>query len=285
MNATGWRVVGQRIGPLLALALPGAALAQSFSDCKGCPDMVVVPAGTQMIGSAPGAPSAQPTEQPQHAVTIARPFAMGVREVSFDEWSQCVKDGWCNRYMPNDNGWGTKTRPVFFVSYADTQMFVAWLNQKLQKNGLPPYRLPSEAEWEYAARLGQPGSWSWGGQFVPDMANCTGCCTRHLMGMGCGNRTLETGKFPPGNAGLRDVAGNVAEWVQDCWNPNYAGAPTDGSAWSNATCASGGVIRGGSWNDPPSGVRLASRQQALVTRRSDTLGFRVARDCRPGARC
>jgi formylglycine-generating enzyme required for sulfatase activity len=174
---------------------------------------------------------------PQHQVTIGEPFGVGRYEVTFDEWDACVKGGGCNDYKPSDQGWGRGRRPVINVSWDDAQAYVAWLSKKTGQ----PYRLPSEAEWEYAARAGTTSRYWWGND-VPTSKQAN--FGDHV------NKTSKVGSYPANPWGLHDMNGNVWEWVEDCWNESYEGAPNDGSAWPSGDCGRR-VRRGGSWNVHP----------------------------------
>ena len=204
-------------------------------------------------------------EGPVHWVTLARPFAVGVYEVTFREWEACVSGGGCGGRRPGDRGWGRGKRPVINVSWGDAQAYVAWLSRKAGEE----YRLLSESEWEYVARAGTPGPYHFGSRISPSRAN---------YGRNKG-KTVPVGSYPANDFGLYDVHGNVQEWVEDCWNRGYRGAPTDGSAWESGDCFRR-VTRGGSWNGEPRDVRSASRDRPLRLRVSDA-GFRVARTLTP----
>jgi formylglycine-generating enzyme required for sulfatase activity len=196
----------------LGAPVPIPEPGEIFRDCPDCSEMVVVPAGEFKMGSGETA-----YEKPEHRVVIANPFAIGRREITFEEWDLCVASGGC-RYRPDDHSWGRGSRPVIDVSWDDAKAFVNWLSQKTQKG----YRLPSEAEWEYAARAGTNSPFWWGRAPVNGNANCEDCSSTPPR------QTLPTGSFRPNGFGLFDVAGNVAEWVENCWNESYRGAPTDG---------------------------------------------------------
>lgn len=245
------------------LAPPASALSpgEAFRDCPECGEMVVIPEGEFDMGSA-----ASPVEKPAHKVTIAKPFAIGRREVSFAEWDQCVAEGAC-KFQPDDHGWGRGDHPVIGVSWDDAKVFVKWLNQKTHK----PYRLPTEAEWEYAGRAGTTSAYWWGKDVGDGRANCQGC------GGNPGRKALPGGSFRPNAFGLYDTAGNVAEWVEDCWNDSYRGAPHDGSAWTAGDCRLR-VLRGGSFDSKVDFVRSASRFRYDEDIRYYANGFRVARD-------
>jgi formylglycine-generating enzyme required for sulfatase activity len=234
-------------------------------DCVECPEMVVVPAGSFMRGSPEDEEGRWHAEGPQREVTIAEPFAIGEYEVTFNEWDACVKAGGCNGYDPS-SPWGRGQRPVINVSWNDAQAYVSWLKEKTGEG----YRLPSEAEWEHAARADTTTRYSWGNDIRPENAN---------YGSSVGGTTA-VGSYPDNPWGLSDMHGNVWEWVEDCWNETYRGAPEDGSAWTAGNC-SHRVVRGGSWNDGARYLRSAYRIRYEPDIRSSTLGFRVARTLTP----
>jgi formylglycine-generating enzyme required for sulfatase activity len=256
------------IGSIAAAAADPSANprpGQTFKDCADCPAMVVVPAGSFLMGSLDGDPQSYPDERPRRFVTLARGFAIGVHEVTFAEWDACARDGGC-AHRPDDAGWGRDRRPVINVNWGDAQDYVGWLRQKTGR----AYRLPSEAEWEYAARAGSPTTRPWGELIGDGNANCKGCGSAWDS-----RQTAPVGSFPPNTFGLRDVMGNVWEWVEDCWNRNYEGAPIDGTAWTEGKCRRR-VLRGGSWVDLPAFVRLPDRIRADAVARVNNFGFRVA---------
>ena len=233
-------------------------------DCPECPEMVVVPAGSFMMGGR------FDDERPVHEVTIGAPFAVGRYEVTFAEWDACARDGGCpcGEDIADDLlNWGRGRRPVIRVSWVDAQRYVQWLSRKTGKT----YRLPSESEWEYAARAGTQTAYSWGDEIGVDRANCIGCGSQWDR-----ERTAPVGSFGANAWGLHDMHGNVREWVEDCWNGSYAGAPVDGSAWQRGTCDKR-VFRGGSWINAPSSLRAAHRNRYAAGFRVINLGFRVAR--------
>jgi formylglycine-generating enzyme required for sulfatase activity len=225
--------------------------------------MVVVPAGEFKMGSNDAV-----YEKPIHNVTIGKAFAIGRREITFEEWDTCIADGGC-KHRPDDHGWGRGNRPAINISWDDAKGFVAWLSQKTGK----PYRLPSEAEWEYAARAGTESSFWWGRAPLNGSANCADCATTPTR------TTLPSQSFRPNGFGLFDVAGNVAEWVEDCWNETYRGAPTNGSAWTAGQCRQR-VLRGGSFASKSNFIRSAARFRYDQDVRYYANGFRVARDLR-----
>ena len=207
-----------------------------FRDCDECPEMVVVPAGSFMMGSPASEAGRDADEGPQHRVTIARPFAVGKFEVTFAEWDACVAAGGC-KHMPGDERGGRGKRPVTNVSWDNiTKEYLPWLSPRTGK----AYRLLTEAEWEYAARAGTTTRYAFGDTISKSQAQYSESI------LGSAGRTVEAGSFPANRFGLHDMHGNVWEWVQDCWNGSYNGAPSDGSAWTTRDCSLR-VLRGGSW--------------------------------------
>jgi formylglycine-generating enzyme required for sulfatase activity len=239
----------------------GSRAGDVFRDCRECPEMVVVPVGEFDMGSADF-----DVEKPVHRVTIAKAFAIGRREVTFEEWDQCVAAGNCT-YRPDDRGQGRSERPATDLSWRDAKAYVTWLSQKTGQK----YRLPSEAEWEYAARGGTRTAYWWGRDVGARSANCREC------GGNAGQQTIATGSFAANPFGLFDTAGNAAEWVEDCWNDSYRGAPKDGSAWTAGQCGQR-VLRGGSFDSQARYVRSASRFRYDADVRYYANGFRVARE-------
>ena len=238
---------------------------EQMRDCPECPEMVLVPPGEFTMGSPPDEPGRGDDEGPQHKVTIAEPFWIGKHEVTFAEWDACAATGGC-RDNPSDAGWGRDNRPVINVSWDDAKEYVGWLSQKTGKT----YRLLSEAEWEYAARAGITTAYWWGDEVGRGNANCDGC------GSEWDTRAALVGSFKANDFGLYDTAGNVWEWVQDCYHDNYDGAPTDGSAWEGGDGCSR-VLRGGSFVNARRDVRSANRVRLKPGYRDFYLGFRVAR--------
>lgn len=251
-----------------------AEAKRRFRDCEACPDMVKIPEGRFKMGAPITEDRYSADEGPVHWVTIARPFAVGAYEVTFDEWDACVSAGGCDGYRPDDEGWGRGNRPVINVSWEDAQMYVAWLTRKTGKK----YRLLSESEWEYVARAGSTTSFHTGATISTSQANYDG---NYTYGMGrrgeYRERTTPVGTFRANAYGLYDVHGNVQEWVQDCWHEDYVGAPIDGSAWDSEHCISR-VSRGGSWYDLPAYLRSEYRCGIYPLDRDDDGGFRVARE-------
>ncbi|HRX72040.1 MAG TPA: SUMF1/EgtB/PvdO family nonheme iron enzyme [Candidatus Competibacteraceae bacterium] len=209
------------------------------------PEMVVIPAGEFLMGSPEGEPERQADEGPQHTVVLAQPFAMGRYAVTFEEYDRfCAAT---RRDQPNDRGWGRGRRPVINVSWEDAVAYCAWLSYEAGAS----YRLPSEAEWEYAARAGTTTAFWWGNEIDPTRANYDGRSAYRNGARGAyRQRTVPVDDFQPNPFGLYQVHGNVWEWVQDSWHDDYQGAPTDGSAWEEAGSGPR-VLRGGSWDYVP----------------------------------
>ena len=233
---------------------------ESLRDCGDCPEMVVIPAGLFWMGCEPdGAFSEQ--EQPAREVRIGQRFALAMHETTFAQWDRCATGGGCDGYRPEDHGRGRGDRPVINVNWRDARNYASWLSEKTGKD----YRLPSEAEWEYAARAGSTTRYSWGEDIGGNRANYER--TEREV-----HWTLPVGSFPSNGFGLHDMHGNVREWVEDCWNYTYDGAPSDGSAWLSGDCGLR-VSRGGGWDNSEYFLRSAYRGWG---RRNPDQGFRVA---------
>lgn len=239
-----------------------------FQDCAACPQMVIVPAGSFMMGSPEADKDARDDERPQHKVTIAKTFAVSRFEVTFAEWNACIDASGC-AHRPSDQGWGQGARPVINVSWDDiTKQYLTWLNRVTGQ----AYRLLTEAEWEYAARAGKTTRYSWGDDPGENNANCNGCKSRWDN-----EQTAPVGSFKPNDFGLYDMHGNVWEWVQDCYNDKaYATAPRDGSAAPDEPNCSR-VLRGSSWLGNPRSMHAAFRNGIYADYRFKGYGFRVAR--------
>ena len=262
-----------QMGPERRCMKPG----DSFKDCTECPEMVVVPAGSFIMGSPANEKEHRDDEGPQHKVTFKRPFAVGKFELTFAEWDACSAQGDCN-YKPNDYGWGRGQRPVMDVTWHDItkDYYLPWLSRKTGQY----YRLLTEAEWEYAARAGTTTAYSTGTRITAAQANF-GKKGLDISG------TMETGSFKPNGFGLYDMHGNVYEWVEDCYKWGYVGGTSDGSAVTSGEC-NYRVLRGGSWVENPgrddaaklgmtASLRSASRLGASPAARNNYFGFRVAR--------
>ena len=273
----------------------GNAKAETFRECPGCPQMVGVPAGKFLMGSSAHEPGRFDSEGPQHVVTV-KAFALGQFDVTSEEFLTFLR---ASRYQPAPCnpllglGWKVAGRdlayppsqdepprwPAVCLSWKDAQAYIGWLNAQVKaahpvlasRNG--PYRLPTEAEWEYAARAGSNTARWWGEEIGAANANCNGC------GSEWDNRVLApVDAFAPNPFGFYGMLGNAWQWTQDCWHPSYAGAPPDGSAWLEQNCAKH-VLRGGAWNNVPIFVRAAARNGGDGDYDYSSLaGFRVARD-------
>ena len=259
---------------------------QTFQDTlangKPGPVMVVLPTGDFSMGASPKEGNEFPFSLPNHKVHIKRAFAIGKYELSFKEYDQFVEA--TNYNKPSDLGWGTvfwgrNKTPVFNVSWNDVQNYLNWLSEQTDKH----YRLPTEAEWEYAARAGTSTVYHFGDCINADQANFHNkekyldCPISNVYR----GKVMEIGQFPANAWGLHDIHGNVWEWTQDCWHPNYINAPTDGSAWlnhgENVNCNLR-VIRGGSWSGRAIDIRASARSRNTKDHKSIFIGLRVVRD-------
>ena len=253
-----------------------------FRDCAECPQMVVVPAGSFLMGSPESKEERDDDEGPQHQVTIREPFAVGAYEVTVAEYREFVsaagRDGGTGcaifaggevnfeRSWRNPGFEQTGRDPVVCVSWEDAQAYARWLSGKTGEE----YRLLSEAEWEYAARAGTTTRYSFGGEITPSDAN---------YGLNI-VKTQPVGSYRANGYGLYDMHGNAWEWVRDCWNESYAGAPNNGGAWERGDC-SHRVLRGGSWVGFSRNLRSAYRLWIQTGYRNGDVGFRVARTLTP----
>jgi len=249
----------------------------SLRDCPVCPEMVMLPAGEFIMGSPETERGRESNEGPQRKVVFERPFAIGKFEVTFAQWDACAAEGGC-QHKPGDEGWGRGKRPVINVSWHDARQYVAWLSRKTGK----AYRLPTEAEWEYAARgvtraTDPHPPFATGPTINYKQANYDANFTYGGGKQGVyRQKTLEVGSLPKNAFGLHDMHGNVWEWVEDCFRDSYAGAPSDGSAVTSSDCRLR-ILRGGSWNYYPKLLRSAYRYATAPEVRLPTAGFRVAR--------
>ncbi len=235
--------------------LPPAGSGQSFRDCPECPEMVVVPAGSFMMGSPKTDIEWVEEESPQHKVTFSRPFAVGKFAAKFEEWDACLADGGCGGYKPDDEGKGRGHWPAINVSWNDAKAYIAWLWKKTGK----PYRLLSEAEWEYIARAGS-ASITLPEELFDD----------HRLDDPAKGFVVPA---KPNAWELRNIYGRPVQWVEDCWNDNYRGAPRDGAAWTKGDCTLR-VLRGGSGEG---NIRPVLRGSLPAETREPHYGFRVAR--------
>ena len=247
--------------PVEPRSSPAVTTAQeTLRDCPSCPEMVVVPAGSYVMGDAHGDIS----EKPAHRVTIKQPFAIGKYEVTRAQWNQCVEAGGCKHKLSGD---GDDKTPVGNVSWVDAHEYTAWLSKTTGKH----YRLPTEAEWEYAARAGTTTRYWWGNDLGSGKANCKNC-----GGAWDRDKPAEVDAYSPNPFGLYGTSGGVWEWVTDCWHHDYSGAPVDGSSWEERECREN-VIRGGAWRNDSTYVHSASRFKYEGDVRYLMNGFRVAR--------
>jgi formylglycine-generating enzyme required for sulfatase activity len=264
------------LGIVVALSAPAAGWAQTPSpspsptsptttlkDCSDCPELAIIAPGSFAMGGRELEPEgrSEPDELPIHQVKIGTGFALGVTDVTQAEWTAIMGS---NPSQYEDAG-----KPVETVSWDDAQEFLRRLSQKTGKQ----YRLPTEAEWEYAARAGSTTLW-W---FGDDKSSLRDYAWYQLN---AGGQTHVVKKRLPNPWGLYDMYGNVWQWVSDCYHPNYKGAPTDGQAWLTASCGKR-VIRGGSWRSDDDDASSIERGSALPSKRSGILGFRVARSLTP----
>ncbi len=262
-----------------------------FKDCKNCPEMVVLPAGSFVMGTPEDEVGREPDEGPQHSVTFKNAFAMSrfhVTAAELDayirETGTVIKDGddrpgrLCQASKPRyEQG---PRQPAVCVDYADVQAYTQWLSKKTGKH----YRMVSEAEREYAARAGSTGSFPFPfdeeGQYqITKHANTYGPKDGFSF-------TAPVGSYPPNAFGMYDMHGNTYEWVADCWHPDYVGAPADGRAWmeeSEGVCLDA-QIRGNDWGEAPVFSRSGNRNSRKREVRGDWLSFRVVRELeQPGA--
>lgn len=228
------------------------------------PDMIDISAGTFLMGASADADAQQ--GKPQHEVTLTA-FQLSETPVTFVQYDAFARA--TGRPLPQDDGLGRGRMPVINIDRADALAYIGWLNTQSAEGG---YRLPSEAEWEYAARAGTTTGFYWGDDPDPRMAN-----TRDNTGPDRFELTSPVGYFPPNQWGLYDMAGNVWEMTADCLHPTYTGAPADGAAWEEPGCTRH-VVRGGDYSSSRRGQRPSARAAAGDSFRSTSLGFRVARD-------
>lgn len=278
----------QAATPTVAAPRPdagGAAFAPGgvFRDCAECPEMVVIPSGSFVMGTPAGSDARYAEERPQRTVRV-RSFAVSKFETTFAQWDACVAGGGCGGYRPDDEGWGRGTMPVMRVSWDDAQSYVTWINAPGRGDGR--YRLLSESEWEYAARGRVNGTandtpYPWGPVASREHANygteSKWCCEGAAAGSDRWINTSPVGSFPANPFGLHDMHGNVREWVQDCWVPDHKNAPRNQSARETGVCDNR-VMRGGSWASYPHYMRSAYRHPEAPSTNYHTFhGFRVAK--------
>jgi len=246
--------------------------------------MMVVPAGQALLGSPSGEPGRDNhSEFDPHAVEFVRPFAIGRYDVTFGEWDACVADGGCGARRPGDMDFGRGRRPVIFVSWNDAQSYIAWLKLKTHQ----AYRLPSEAEWEYAARgcarrdcEAKP---FWFGEITPENAvyDWRFSYRNSPKAFDAGGQTEPVDRGSANPFGLFNVLGDVRQWTLDCWLLPPPAPPNDGAPLLKGDCSER-VTRGGSWKEKPAALRAAARSWGSTNDRTQpNVGFRVARDLLP----
>jgi formylglycine-generating enzyme required for sulfatase activity len=285
---------------LLSPALATDRPERAFKECPDCPEMVAIPAGAFAMGSPAREPGRFDAEGPQHRVTI-KAFALAKYEVTSAEFLAFLSAtgyqpkpcnpiqsiGWRSpgdgkAYAPSPTSFEPPRWPAVCLDWHDAETYIAWLNKRAhdERPALAghagPYRLPSEAEWEYAARGGTTTARWWGDELGRGHANCNGCGSEWDY-----NTLADVDAFASNPFGLYGMLGNAWQWTQDCWHPSYVGAPADGRAWTSGACDKH-VIRGGAWNNLPVFVRSAARSGANPNGGefdySSLAGFRVARD-------
>lgn len=232
----------------------------TFRDCEHCPEMAALPAGSFFMGSDQFEEGRDASEGPRHRVTFSRSFAIGTKEVTFDEYDACVHALGC--FDVSDRGWGRGNRPVLNLKWIEVMNYVAWLSATTGQQ----YFIPSEAEWEYAARAGTDTPWNTGDSLISEDANFFNQF----------QKTVPVGSYAPNGFGLYDTHGNVLEWVQDCLDVGYVGVPSDGSAAIGPPCNSR-IVRGGAYSTNHARTRSAARFAVLAATRYTDTGFRVTR--------
>lgn len=240
---------------------PARAAAGGFKDCAACPPLVSLPAGSFTMGSN----VSDPSEKPAHQVAIGAPFAIGKYEVTVQQWNACVNAGGCPKIVQAANT--GSNAPMRDLSWDDAQQYAKWLSGVSGK----PYRLPTEAEWEFAARAGTSTLYWWGERMAAGKANCKDCGQPWAE-----ERPADAGSFAANPWGLYDTSGSVWEWVADCWHASYKNAPADGHSWDQPNCALR-VIRGGSWREGAAYMVASTRFRYDAGVRHAQNGFRVAR--------
>lgn len=240
---------------------PSTLIRDRMVDGTGGPEMIALRGGSFVRGDADG-----DTDEKPPVLVRPKPFAMGMFEVTFAEYDRFCDD--THRDKPEDSGWGRGPRPVINVTWNDAVAYTEWLSRRTRQT----YRLPTDAEWEYAARASTRSRFWWGDEPGVARANCEGCGS-----VWDGDKTAPVGRFDPNPFGLHDTAGNVFEWVADCFHDSYAEAPPDGTALDKPGCGKR-VIRGGGWSFPPHEMRSANRWRDFPTRSSDDTGFRIVRE-------
>jgi formylglycine-generating enzyme required for sulfatase activity len=252
------------VAPAVAASATPAKAGAEITDCPACPVLLSIPAGSFTMGSN----SSDVSEKPAHAVSVRAPFAIGKYEVTVAQWNACADANACPRLSVASNP--SPAAPVRDVSWDDAQVYIKWLAATSGK----PYRLATEAEWEYTARAGTSTRYWWGEQMAAGKANCKDCGSPWRA-----EAPGKVGSFAPNPWGLYDMSGSVWEWVADCWHNSYKDAPSDAKAWDAPAC-SVRVIRGGSWREGAAYMVSSSRFKYDASVRHSQNGFRVARDAR-----
>ncbi|SMG55364.1 SUMF1/EgtB/PvdO family nonheme iron enzyme [Paraburkholderia susongensis] len=261
-TATAATTAAASTAPLAQKAAAHPPGTTEIRDCATCPIMIAVPPGSFAMGSS----TDDPSEKPVHHVSIDAPFAIGKYAVTVEQWNACVAANACQKLTPESNT--NKAAPARDLSWDDAQQYVKWLAKITGK----PYRLPTEAEWEYADRAGTTTAYWWGEQMRRGAANCKDCGDPwHKEG------PESVGSFPPNPLGLYDMNGGVWEWTADCWHNSYQGAPADGRVWDSPGCEMR-VIRGGSWREGGNYMLSATRFKYSAGVRQSQDGFRVVKD-------
>ncbi len=242
----------------------GRIFRDTLKDKTKGPEMVGVFAGAFMMGDLLG--DGNRNEKPAHKVTIKNPFAIGRYEVTFNEYDYFAKQN--GRKLPDDNGWGRKNRPVINISWEEAQEYVKWLSAQTGKK----YRLPTEAEWEFAARAGSETLYAWGDEPGSNNANCKNCGSEWDN-----TQTSPVGSFSPNAYGLYDTHGNVWEWTLDCVTRNYNNSPIDGAADFSGDCKSR-ILRGGSWMSKVRSIKSSNRGKSIIEDQTTQYGLRIVRE-------
>ncbi|GAA0532067.1 formylglycine-generating enzyme required for sulfatase activity [Rhizomicrobium palustre] len=286
------------VGCLISGAVAAEPADRDFKECPECPDMIGIPAGKFVMGSPQSEAGRFDAEGPQRIVAV-KAFALAKFNVTSEEYLNFLR---ATGYQPDpcntllDMRWHVPSKglayppydeepsrwPASCISYKDAHAYIEWLNEQVRKarpnlpNKTGPYRLPSEAEWEYAARAGTTTARWWGDEIGRGHANCNGCGSTYDFHV-----LANVDSFKPNPFGLYGMLGNVWEWTEDCWHKSYVGAPSDARPWRDAKCSQH-VLRGGSWDNVPlfvrSAARIASASDGSEYDYSTLAGFRIARD-------
>lgn len=270
--------------PLLLASLFAPALfAETFQDCDICPLMTTIPAGSFTLGSPATETGREDDEGPQLQVTISQPLAVGVYEISFNEWQACVDAGGC-QHKPGDLGWGRGKHPVLNVNWQDTQQYLNWLNSQTDQ---PGYRLPTEAEWEYFARANSDAVFHLGNSLNSQQANFDAARpyppepSDEPLDSLRRRATVPVGSYPANAFGIYDVLGNVSEWVADCYAADAYSTHNNYPAAVSGPDDCRRVIRGGTSHYSATYSRSANRTGIKASSRNLDIGFRVVKQLTP----